>query len=97
MFLLIKGACIGITQSLLYTLLDYPKISNTHGYLAYPCFFEKFSCWIKPKVIICRPQAGRYLRLRICQEGYVVGSFEGSLVPKCEAVTESFNMEGILR
>ena len=33
----------------------------------------------------------------ICQEGYVVRSFEGSLVPKCEAVTEPFNMEEILR
>ena len=28
-------------------------------------------------MIICRPQAGRYLRLRIKQEGYVVRSFEG--------------------
>ena len=28
-------------------------------------------------LIICRPQAGRYLRLRIRLEWYVGGSFEG--------------------
>ena len=33
-------------QDLVTVSTPYPKISNTYGFLAYPCFFQNFSCWI---------------------------------------------------